>query len=81
LPNIDDMTPRDPDTPNARASRRTARELPLMAEVRVRLAAERSTGARLRRLEAMERAAARVWVNGRELGGAPRFAHLSESYD
>jgi hypothetical protein len=35
--------------------------------------------ARLRRLERMEQAA-RVWVNGREVGGR-RHAHLAESYD
>jgi hypothetical protein len=35
---------------------------------------------RMRRLERLERAA-RMWVNGEELGGRGRYGHLSDSYD
>jgi hypothetical protein len=58
---------------------RRSRDERLVEGVRWRMARDGERIARLRRLERMEQAA-RVWVNGREVGGR-RYAHLAESYD
>jgi hypothetical protein len=56
-----------------------SRDERLVEGVRWRMSRDGERIARLRRLERMERAA-RVWVNGREVGGH-HHAHLAESYD
>ena len=70
-----DRAPRTPGT-----SARTTREESLLSEVRSRLTRDERLSARMRRLERMEHAA-RVWVNGEELGGQRPYPHLSASYD
>jgi hypothetical protein len=60
----------------AKLQPRTSRDEGLLREVRSRLSRNE---ARLRRLERMEQAA-RVWVNGHEVG-EPRYAHLSDVDD
>jgi hypothetical protein len=59
---------------------RTARDKSLLREVRSRLSKEKELAGRLRRLERME-SAARMWVNGKEIGGDPRYRHLSNVHD
>jgi hypothetical protein len=60
--------------------RRTSRDEGLLREVRWRLSKDQELLTRLRRLERMEQTAARLWVNGRELGGS-RFDYLTETHD
>jgi hypothetical protein len=60
--------------------RRTSRDEGLLREVRWRLAKDQAHATRLRRLERMEQTAARLWVNGDELGGS-RFGYLSDVHD
>jgi hypothetical protein len=60
--------------------KRTSRDEGLLREVRWRLAKDQELPRRLRKLERMEQAAARVWVNGHELGES-RFDYLSETHD
>jgi hypothetical protein len=62
-----------------RLQQRTSRDSGMLREVRWRLSKDRDLLARVRRLERMERAA-RVWVNGREVGES-RFDYLAETHD
>jgi hypothetical protein len=59
--------------------KRTSRDEGLLREVRWRLSKDQDLVTRLRRIERMEQTA-RLWVNGRELGGS-RFDYLSDVHD
>ena len=59
---------------------RTSRDEGLLREVRWRLSKDQDLANRLRRLERMEETAARLWVNGHELGGS-RFDYLADTHD
>jgi hypothetical protein len=59
--------------------RRTSRDEGLLREVRWLLMRDQNRPARMRRLERMEQTA-RLWVNGKELGGS-RFDYLAETHD
>ena len=57
---------------------RTSRDEGLLREVRL-LLMRNQDATRLRRLERMEQTA-RLWVNGKEVGGS-RFDYLAETHD
>jgi hypothetical protein len=59
--------------------RRTSRDEGLLREVRWRFSKDKEMSTRLRRLERMEQTA-RLWVNGREVGGS-RYDYLAETHD
>ena len=64
------MTPMRISSVTAISDRRVARATAARRRLQQTHAARRSRGG------------GRVWVNGRELGGAePRFAHLAQSFD
>jgi hypothetical protein len=68
----------DPEGITARTNRRTSRDEPLLREVRSRMTKrEDLLPERLRRLERMEHAA-RIWVNGREVGAAARSGYPND---
>jgi hypothetical protein len=71
-------TVKNPEGITARTNRRTSRDERLLLEVRSRMTKRDDLlPERLRRLERLEHAA-RIWVNGREVGGASRNGYPND---